>query len=140
VETAVVDEPEAVTGPRPKPRGDGAGDCPNRWIQVRVADQGPGVPAEIRGQIFRPFVSTKASSTGFGLALARRAVEAHDGRIDLAVGSGRGPSDEAGTDGGGATFVVELPLTPEADPDAKSKRREPATDEEASTRALEITS
>lgn len=74
-------------------------------IRVRVSDEGSGVPADIREQIFRPFVSTKEEGTGFGLAVARRTVEEHGGRIDLE----RGPSDA-----GGATFVVELPLA-EAD-------------------------
>ena len=73
-------------------------------IRVRVSDEGPGVPAQIRGKIFRPFVSTKEDGTGFGLAVARRTVEEHGGRIDL---------DPASRDGGGATFVVELPLAEE---------------------------
>lgn len=107
-------------------------DRPARSIRVRVSDEGPGVPAEIRGQIFRPFVSTKASSTGFGLALARRTVEAHGGRIDLAGAMGEESRHETGHraagddhrpggggvgrsgDEGGATFVVELPLAPES--------------------------
>lgn len=76
-------------------------------VRVFVSDDGPGIPPEIRGQIFRPFVTTKPESTGFGLALARRTVEAHDGRIDLA----RTPDDAAHE--GGATFVVELPLSVE---------------------------
>ncbi len=73
-------------------------------LRVRVSDEGPGVPAEIRGKIFRPFVSTKADGTGFGLAVARRTVEEHGGRIDL---------DPTSRDGVGATFVVELPLAEE---------------------------
>jgi signal transduction histidine kinase len=70
-------------------------------ICVRVSDEGPGVPVEIRGKIFRPFVSTKTDGTGFGLAVARRTVEEHEGRIDL---------DPASNEDIGATFVVELPL------------------------------
>jgi signal transduction histidine kinase len=73
-------------------------------ICVRVSDEGPGVPAEIRGKIFRPFVSTKENGTGFGLAVARRTVEEHGGRIDL---------DPASGGGSGATFIVELPLAEE---------------------------
>jgi signal transduction histidine kinase len=70
-------------------------------IQVRVSDDGPGIPAEIRGKIFRPFVSTKVDGTGFGLAVARRTVEEHQGRIEV---------DPASPGGKGAIFVVELPL------------------------------
>lgn len=73
-------------------------------IQVRVSDEGPGIPAEIRGKIFRPFVSTKTDGTGFGLAVARRIVEEHEGRIDL---------DSASSGNPGATFVVALPLAGE---------------------------
>lgn len=72
-----------------------------RIIRVRVSDEGPGVPDEIRGKIFRPFVSTKPDGTGFGLAVARRTLEEHGGRIDL---------DPASGDCVGATFIVELPL------------------------------
>jgi signal transduction histidine kinase len=70
-------------------------------IRVRVSDQGPGVPPEIRGKIFRPFVSTKADGTGFGLSVARRTVEEHDGRLELDPESGPGE---------GASFIAELPL------------------------------
>jgi signal transduction histidine kinase len=73
-------------------------------ICVRVSDEGPGVPVEIRGKIFRPFVSTKTDGTGFGLAVARRIVEEHEGRVEL---------DPASADGIGATFLVELPLVEE---------------------------
>lgn len=83
-----------------------------RWLEVRIADEGPGIPPEIRGQIFRPFVSTKPSSTGFGLALARRAVEAHGGRIQLAANE---PGER------GATFAVEFPVEGE-----RSERLMPA--------------
>jgi signal transduction histidine kinase len=70
-------------------------------IRVRVLDEGPGVPPEIRGKIFRPFVSTKEGGTGFGLAVARHTVEEHGGRIDLDPDVLADP---------GASFMVELPL------------------------------
>jgi signal transduction histidine kinase len=82
-------------------------------ICIRVSDEGPGVPAEIRGKIFRPFVSTKEDGTGFGLAVARRTVEEHGGRIDL---------DPASEDGVGATFLVELPLAEEGTPTSEEER------------------
>jgi two-component system NtrC family sensor kinase len=77
------------------------------FIRVRVSDQGPGIPLEIRGKIFRPFVSTKAEGTGFGLAVARRTVEEHDGRLDL---------DPESVAGEGASFIAELPLAVEGAP------------------------
>jgi len=81
-------------------------------ICIRVSDEGPGVPTEIRGKIFRPFVSTREDGTGFGLAVARRTVEEHGGRVDLA---------RASEEGVGATFIVELPL---------AEGRTPTSDEE----------
>jgi len=49
--------------------------------RVRVADAGPGMPADVRANVFRPFFTTKARGTGLGLATAKRLVEAHAGTI-----------------------------------------------------------
>jgi signal transduction histidine kinase len=89
----------------------GAAACGGATVRVQVSDEGPGVPAEMREQIFRPFVSTKQDGTGFGLAVARRSVEEHQGRIDLAThGEGEG----------GATFVVQLPVATRGAPAAEA--------------------
>jgi len=69
-----------------------------RAVQVRIADHGPGVPAEFHAKIFEPYFTTKSDGTGLGLALVRQAIEAHQGVITL--------SD---TPGGGATFTVTFP-------------------------------
>ncbi|NNM05501.1 MAG: PAS domain-containing sensor histidine kinase, partial [Gemmatimonadetes bacterium] len=66
---------------------------------------GPGVPEEAKDQIFRPFVTTKTEGTGFGLAIARLAVQDHEGRIWL-----RSSEEGAEMENLGATFHVELPL------------------------------
>lgn len=50
---------------------------------IRVADEGPGVPAEIRHRIFDALFTTKPRGTGLGLALSRRILYAHGGEIDL---------------------------------------------------------
>lgn len=72
-----------------------------RWhggVQVRIADQGPGIPAEQRERVFEPFVRGEASTgSGLGLAIARAIVEAHGGRIRV----GSAP-------GGGTAVTVEL--------------------------------
>jgi PAS domain S-box-containing protein len=70
---------------------------------LSVCDQGPGVPAHLREQIFAPFFSTKrggrTSGMGLGLALVRRSVDALGGRIDL--------RDQ---NGGGTEFRIQIPL------------------------------
>ncbi len=52
-------------------------------IYVAVEDDGPGVPADIRGHIFEPFVSTKAGDRGLGLSLVARIVEDHGGIVEV---------------------------------------------------------
>lgn len=69
------------------------------WHRVEVIDEGPGVPAEIRRTLFRPFQTTKARGTGLGLATARRLLELHDGRISVSC-----------PDRGGTVVTVELPI------------------------------
>lgn len=65
---------------------------------IHVADNGPGVPEDIKDQIFNPFFTTKDSGTGLGLAIAHRIAEAHGGRVEV--------MDRAG---GGAEMVLTLP-------------------------------
>jgi signal transduction histidine kinase len=66
-------------------------------VRVRVADDGPGVPRELRTRIFEPGFSTKQSGWGIGLSLAKRIIEEnHGGRLVLV------PTDK------GATFDVIL--------------------------------
>lgn len=74
-----------------------------RTIQIEVDDDGPGVPAEIRDQIFVPFYTTRARGTGLGLALVQRTVVDCGGSIEVA----EGPR-------GGALFRIRLPLQPGA--------------------------
>lgn len=68
------------------------------WVEIVVADDGPGIPPEDLPKIFLPFFS-KSGGTGLGLPLARQIVHAHGGTIDV-----RSPS------GAGATFTVRLPV------------------------------
>jgi signal transduction histidine kinase len=65
---------------------------------IEVTDDGPGVPPERRDEIWRPFRSSKEFGTGIGLALCRKIVESHGGKISL--------SERPGT---GASFRIELP-------------------------------
>jgi signal transduction histidine kinase len=70
-----------------------------------LADDGPGVAAGIRERVFEPFVTHgKKRGTGLGLAVARRFVEDHGGRLELL------PEPEGGARG--ARFRLALPLSP----------------------------
>ncbi|HJV09088.1 MAG TPA: ATP-binding protein [Acidimicrobiales bacterium] len=71
-------------------------------VEVRVADEGIGVPDWERTKIFEPFRRGEGSaSSGVGLAICKAIVEAHGGRLAVER-----------TAGGGATFVVSLPARP----------------------------
>jgi len=55
-------------------------------VRIRVADDGPGIPASLRARVFEPGFSTKQSGWGIGLSLARRIVEEnHRGKLVLAA-------------------------------------------------------
>ncbi len=62
------------------------------WVRLTVADTGPGIPPEIREQIFLPFFTTKPGGTGLGLAISHRIVQDHHGTLDVASEAGRGTS------------------------------------------------
>ena len=51
------------------------------WIAISIADDGPGIPFELRERLFEPFVSGKPGGTGLGLPVVHRAVEAHRGVV-----------------------------------------------------------
>ena len=71
-------------------------------VAVEIEDSGPGVPANLREQIFNPFVTSKPNGVGLGLAIVAKIVDDHHGSIRLESGSLRG-----------ARFRVYLPA---ADP------------------------
>ena len=73
--------------------------APSPAIIVRIADDGPGVPAEMADRIFNAFFTTKAQGSGLGLAIVRKIVDAHDGRIDVSSVPGQG-----------TRFTVTLPV------------------------------
>ena len=68
-------------------------------VRLEVADNGPGIPDEVKLRIFEPYFSTRKSGTGLGLAIAHTIVSEHGGFI-------RAYDNEPV----GAVFAVELPL------------------------------
>jgi two-component system sensor histidine kinase DctS len=52
-----------------------------RWLEFSVADVGPGIPDEVKEQLFTPFFTTKAEGMGLGLSLCRTVVEQHGGQL-----------------------------------------------------------
>lgn len=52
-------------------------------VRVLIADNGPGVPAEVREKLFTPFLTTKAQGTGIGLPFVKKVVDEHSGSIAL---------------------------------------------------------
>ena len=54
------------------------------FLQLRFADTGPGIPAEDREKVFTPFYSTKATGFGLGLAITKKIMEDHGGRVFVA--------------------------------------------------------
>jgi two-component system sensor histidine kinase HydH len=70
----------------------------NGNLVFTVRDFGPGIPEGCEERIFDPFLTTRTTGTGLGLAVARRIVEAHGGRIEA-----RNAAD------GGAVFRIVLP-------------------------------
>jgi signal transduction histidine kinase len=59
-------------------------------VQIEVADDGPGIPADVTERVFEPFFTTKPKGSGLGLAIVRKIVDAHDGRLDLRTAPGAG--------------------------------------------------
>jgi len=70
-----------------------------QMAEIRVTDNGPGVPQALRRRIFEPFFTSRAEGTGLGLAVVRSVAEAHGGDVRL-----------DSSEGAGARFVLRLPL------------------------------
>lgn len=88
----------------------------NNFVMIEVSDRGPGVPEEMRTQIFQKFVraknKTSASGAGLGLAICQGIVEAHGGKLGV-----------KNRVGGGATFWFTLPVA-ETDSITQTQQKE----------------
>jgi signal transduction histidine kinase len=68
------------------------------YTVISIRDTGPGIEPDMLERIFTPFVTTKASGTGLGLAKVYSIMESHDGRIECSSGKNAG-----------ATFSLYIP-------------------------------
>ncbi len=74
----------------------------NKWINIAIADNGPGIPEEAKAKLFDPFFTTKpvGKGTGLGLSISYHIiVEKHEGKIELHSSVGEGTK-----------FVVQIPI------------------------------
>ena len=78
-------------------------------IWLRVIDNGPGIAPADRERIWSPFFTTREEGTGLGLALSRKAIEAHGGRIELVSDSTPADSRQ------GTEFILSFPKDPTAE-------------------------
>jgi len=56
----------------------------DRRVEIRIEDNGPGIPESEIPRLFSPFHTTKADGTGLGLAYSKKTIEGMNGEIDLA--------------------------------------------------------
>ncbi len=84
-------------------------------LDLHFADTGPGIPPAERDKVFAPFYSTKATGFGLGLAIAKKIIEDHAGRVFVDNG------DTPGTD-----LVVQLPFPQPARPEHAALAASPA--------------
>jgi signal transduction histidine kinase len=73
-----------------------------RWVQIAIADNGPGIPQNIQQQIFNPFFTTKpiGKGTGMGMSISYQIVtEKHNGKLEC-----------FSTPGEGTQFVIQIPI------------------------------
>ena len=72
-------------------------------LQVEIIDDGPGLPEDLAGEVFEPFVSGRENGTGLGLALVSKIISEHDGWIAVTSAPGH------------TVFRLSLPVAPKED-------------------------
>jgi len=75
------------------------GPATEQMVEVRISDNGPGIPDEVKAHIFDPFFTTKNEGTGLGLSVSNSIIEEHNGKISLDSEQGQG-----------TTFYITLPV------------------------------
>jgi two-component system, NtrC family, sensor kinase len=83
----------------------------NDKIEIRVADNGNGIPQKVVDKIFQPFFTTKPTGqgTGLGLSLSYDIVKAHGGELKVETLSAEAAA-QAGKEGEGSEFIIQLPV------------------------------
>ena len=69
-----------------------------KTLRIHVVDTGPGMPDDVKAEVFKPYFSTKRTGSGLGLPTTRRIVEEHGGSLTIHTEPGRG-----------SEFTIELP-------------------------------
>ncbi len=72
-----------------------------RWVQIAIVDNGPGIPDDIKAKIFNPFFTTKpvGKGTGIGMAISYQIItEKHQGRLECISEAGKGTE-----------FIIQIP-------------------------------
>jgi two-component system NtrC family sensor kinase len=71
------------------------------FVEIKISDNGSGIPEDVRDKIFEPFFTTKevGKGTGLGMSISYDIIKEHQGQIKVASEPGQG-----------TTFTIELPL------------------------------
>lgn len=84
------------------------------WLQLCVRDNGPGIPEESLPRLFDPFFTTRAGGTGLGLAVVAMTIGQHGGEVRARNRAG-----------GGAEFLIDLPIRQRRSPPRDSQEQNP---------------
>jgi signal transduction histidine kinase len=79
---------------------------PGDMVEVKITDDGPGIPQEQQERLFEPFYTTKENGTGLGLSICQSIIQQHKGTISVESAPGLG-----------STFIVRLPILHQEPPD-----------------------
>lgn len=71
----------------------------SRWVSLSIADQGEGIPDDIRSKIFNLYFTTRKEGSGIGLAMTYRIIQLHNGQVDVESRIGQG-----------TTFTLKIPV------------------------------
>jgi signal transduction histidine kinase/ligand-binding sensor domain-containing protein len=94
-------KPEVIVSTQRVGSPSGAGGSKGQTIEIRVQDNGEGIPEQVRDKIFQPFFTTKPTGqgTGLGLSLSYDIVKAHGGSLEV-----------VSKEGEGSEFIIQLPV------------------------------